>query len=229
MRLRSAVQLGVFCAWAAAVGVPTAHADSITVTGGSYNGVSGVFTLEGSGFSVTAADGFPSKPCQPCTPTQTNQLVLSVNLVENPFLDGATGVFNGVAYAHTYVHGVLTFTAPSVNPSQISPTNVTFTEPFSLTGHLVGFSDQTDSQRYLSSGVANNAFFNGDVNGSGHVTLTLAPNPPPPAGLPQVYDTGSLVYRFEQTSPAATPEPATLLLLGVGFAAAGRRMLKRRA
>lgn len=209
--------------------VPAAHADSITVTGGSYNGLSGVFTLEGSGFSLTAADENSLNPCGPCRSGQPNPIPVSENLVEGPFLDGAPGVFNGIAYDHTYVHGVLTFTAVPLDPSQISPSHLSFTEPFSMTGQLVAFSNLVDSQRYFSSGIANNAFFNGAVSGSGRVTLTLAPDPPPPAGQPQLYDTGSLIYRFEQTSPAATPEPATMLLLAGRLAAiAGPRALKRR-
>ena len=122
----------------------SASADPVIVTRGTYNGLKGQFTLEGSGFSLTAADDFPINPCQPCSPSQSGPIDFNINLNEAPFSTGNPGTFNGVSYPATYLNGPLTFTAPTVPASALSGPSATITVPFSMTGSLTGVASQAD-------------------------------------------------------------------------------------
>src|SRR5437588_100866 len=113
--MKRATHILTMCALFVVFAARLAHADAFIVTGGTYNAGNGVFILDGSGFSLTAADDFPFMPCKPCTAVSSEPLLFSTNLSEQPFSTGFPGTFNGVPLPHTFLNGSLTFTAPTLN------------------------------------------------------------------------------------------------------------------
>jgi hypothetical protein len=192
------------------------HADPLAITGGSYVSPSGMFTLTGDEFSLTAGADFPFLPCQPCTAAPNEPLVFSTNLSEAPFSTGFQGEFNGVSYPVTYLNGSLTFTAPTLNSSVLSPDNLVLTFPFTMAGNIVGFTSATDESAYFTNGSTSGAFVNALVGGSGTGTARFALIPASP-GLPALFEATGITYQFEPEM-TTTPEPASLLLLGTGIA-----------
>ena len=121
----------------------TAHADPLLVTGGSFtNNFSGGFwTLSGDGFSLSGGGdsiaGGLFQSCGPCTGRESLQF--SVAASESPFVGGGPGTFNGVSYPTLVFEGRLDFTGPTLSGALLSPTNLMFTAPFTMTAHLIGY------------------------------------------------------------------------------------------
>jgi len=122
-----------------------------------------------------------------------------------PFHHPVSEVVNGTHY-QAFLSGSLAFiTAPLVIPPPSDQSSFNFGTPFTMTGHITG--TETDPT-FPGAPV----LFSVDVTGSGRAGVfgTVAG----PAGtsdcfyVPQFLD-----YSFE-SSPAPTPEPSTLLLLG---------------
>jgi PEP-CTERM motif len=205
----------------------TAQADPLLVTGGSFrDGVStGFWTLIGDGFSLSGASegsaGGLFNSCRPCgwepAPVSLN---FSVDVFGGPFLGGRPGTFNGVSYPTTVFDGQLHFTGPSLSAAVLSPTNLLFTLPFTMTGHLTAFANGSDE--FLN----NSPLFAADFMGRGTVTARFNQDPTEP-GQPNLFDVASVVYRFE-SSESPVPEPATLLMLGAGLVIVAHRMRRRR-
>ena len=218
--------VGMAVACALLLSGTAAHADPLLVTGGSFaDGVStGFWTLIGDGFSLSAGTeggvGGLFSSCEPCgwEPAPV-ALRFSVLATGGPFLGGRSGTFNGVSYPFTVFDGSLQFTAPTLSAAVLSPTNLLFTLPFTMTGHLTAFANGSDE--FLNE----SPLFSADFMGRGTVTARFNQDPTEP-GQPNLFDVASVVYRFE-SSESPVPEPATLLMLGAGLVILSNRLRRR--
>ena len=190
---------------------------AIDITGDNSGMLARVFTFGGG---IAAANQcFTSGPCIPGT---------SVNLGSNTgpvgptdFLAGGAVTLNGTRYfistdpfpppggAGLALSGSLLFSAGSlVIPITDDPT-VTLTAPFTMSGGFGGLNDSGS--------------FSFDFAGSGIATLVLNR-----AGT----DRGNPTYTFQSVTytfnPTSVPEPATMVMLGMGLLGMGVRSWKAR-
>jgi hypothetical protein len=162
--------------------------------------------FEGEGFSLRfGADAFAAnviRQCSPCTPGTWVDLGGTFNF---PRSSGAA-VVDGVTYPTIFLEMTGTFTAP---PIQINGTEtVTRMSPFSYSGTITGFlidpwvvgsPDPAFTRTLFGQGTASATF----------VYLNLQEDGPLFTGTD---------LRYDFSSPAAVPEPATLFLCGTGTA-----------
>jgi hypothetical protein len=198
------VAIGSACLCLAAV--TTSSADPIILTGGSFiqNGLGdGFFELEGDGFHLAFGAEFPNvdlmEQCYPCT-ASGRPLTFGAS-AGGDFRSGLPGTFNGVPYATTFFSGQFVFTGPTLSSALLSPSNLTLTAPFSMTGNLTDF----------TSPMRQNPVFTTALAGSGTATAQFSFEGEHP-GTTDLFDVRSVTFAFE--SPAATPEPASILLFG---------------
>jgi PEP-CTERM motif-containing protein len=219
--------LGAAIACALLATASMAQADPLLVTGGSLTdgSFSGSWTLIGDGFSLSAGTegsaGGLFQSCKPCGwEASPNPLNFSVHAIGGPFRGGSPGTFNGVSYPTTVFDGQLDFAGPSLSAAILSPTNLVLTAPFTMTGHLVAFPNGA------AEFVSMPKLFESDFIARGTATARFVQDPTEP-GQPNLFEVMSVVYRFESSSAAPTPEPATLLMLGAGLVIVSHRMRRR--
>ncbi|HEY2432381.1 MAG TPA: PEP-CTERM sorting domain-containing protein [Vicinamibacterales bacterium] len=186
------------------VGVTRVAADEVTVTSGQAVAQmsGGSFTFTGDGFSLTAGpNGVAGEifQCEPCAPADRIQFNLS-STSGGHFSSGFPGEFNGVAYPSTNLFGQLNFTSPMEFTSATALH--TISAPFTLSGEIEGLPP--------GSGSGGTPIFIASLSGSGIATAHFTPVG---GGL---FDAHDITYDFTSPDVSATPEPASLLLLGTG-------------
>jgi PEP-CTERM motif len=207
MRRISQIRIGSACL--CLLTASAARADPLVVTSGSFTQKNifhqtDAFVLEGDGFHlVFDAEFTPGMrdQCSPCTVSGAKPLSFNAS-GGGDFLSGAAGVFNGVSYPATFLSGFFRFSGPTFSSARLSTSNLTFSAPFTFTGHITDFANShRDSTPVFSTA----------LTGSGTATAEFSFVP---GTSPTLFDVESVVYAFEP--PAATPEPASILLLGTG-------------
>jgi PEP-CTERM motif len=227
-------------------GVPSLWAEPVTVTSGlfvvawddpnffHFSGTDGFF-LNGGFFSMASS---PQQTCMFGAPVCAPGTVVDMSAVAGgessvtrfPLGTSARAVVNGVEFDTPFpdamrLAGTLRFDAPAIVLPPVEPNQfgVKFTAPFVFNGQVTGFAaDDLDARVPL---------FHAELVGQGTADLLLdaffdsARFGLPPGGL---YDAPEVRYNFA-AAPAATPEPATLALLGTGFVGlVARARTKRR-
>ena len=185
-------------------------ADPVAITGGFMDvgplSTSFELHLEGSGFLLDVrGEPFVSTvglECFPCEPGTVLDLGGSFGV---PAASG-TATVNGVSYSGIWVDGMTgTFTTPSITVEGGSTTVITV--PFTFSGTVVAFSENPFTR---ASDVP--PLFTTSVFGSGLATGTFLLSP----GDTPLFSASDLRYDFTAAEPV--PEPASMLLCGIGAA-----------
>jgi len=210
---------------------PRAFADPVTVTSGHVGAMvnGGTFTIRGDGFALSASPqggGYESGlwDCTPCRAGDRLNLSLS-SIAEGSFAgDGLPGDFNHVHYDHTWLTGILKFTAGDVSSAVLDEGQTSLSVPFTFFGELANF-DSYASLVAALNGSGGVPLFVGDFTGSGIATAHFRGPIADPDGA--LFFADHIDYDFTPpTSP--TPEPASLLLFSTGAAGLfARRRIRR--
>jgi PEP-CTERM motif len=195
-----------------------ARADVLTITGGGATQANNhTFDFTGQGFRASGWGYFGRTPCRPCTTSSV--LNLFDNFAGEDGLKYGPATFNGTDYQQLYYTGVISFSSDMFSIPADSPTGeFTISMPFTMSGYL---------NAYFLNPVAGNpgpAVFSVDLSGEGIASLTLFGYDTLNHG--RLFDTHSLTYSFQSTTP--TPEPATIFLLGTGLAGVAMKGYRRR-
>ena len=206
----------------------TASADQFTVTGGNITSVdplfhATMFRLMGDDFSLggVASPITVQNSCFPCS-TDNPSIRISGSL-GNPVFNifgGDPGRFAGVDYPHVFLTGQMSVSTPGFAGSMLLETT-TITLPFDFSAQLTGYPDTFNP---FGLGPGPTPIFHGEMfTGSGTVTANFVDE-----HRTCCFGAGELFHLQDATfvfgpSAAPTPEPATLVLLAIGAAAAFAR------
>jgi len=199
--------------WAA----PSAQAEPFVVGAGSslvFDIEGDSFSFAGSGFSIGTPNNtlvfFSISPvpllCEPCT----SGSVFNPSFQSTGSFGTGVATFGSTSYSDVALSGTLNFDVTPLAFPATTANFLTLQTPFSFSGLVRGTQGTTE-------------VFSASLTGSGLVRqgFDRFPNGTYTSGENQ------LVFTF-QDAPAATPEPATLLLLGTGVAAVFGRARRKR-
>jgi hypothetical protein len=194
------------------------RADPIQITGGSASvggSGGGTFTFAGDGFVLSGGLNQGPNACGICVAGQAISLT-TVNAGTDIRVGPAE--VGGVSYNRLFYAGNLHFETNNIIVPDDPSTLFTITTPFELHGLLLGCtSDQ------ISGCLPGNLVFDSSLIGHGTATATFTSIVTGSAG--RLYFLQGVRYDF---APVATPEPATLLMLGTGLAGIGAALRRRR-
>ena len=205
--------IGITCALLMSCSV--AAADPIVVTGGSMSvvgvGANDLFMLQGDGLSLTGVGHENIVGPGVCNPCIGGSITFNATLDSFVHLAPSPGSVGGRSFPDVILDGTMSFFGPSFPVGPLA-TNPTLTAPFTFSAMLRGFP---------SSAMDGAPLFENVFIGGGTATANYIITPGPGATLVRFRD---VTYQFEPNVPVSpTPEPASVLLVVTGLAAAASR------
>lgn len=195
-----------------------ARADGVVINSGSLNMPSmsgGRFTFAGQGMTLNGWIDFGPLVCAPC---QSDQQTSASLYRSGGDVRGGSGTINGVTYDRLFYESQIRFTTEPITIPNTDASDVTLTVPFTFEAFMQGCTEST-----VAGPCPGGWVFSSMLNGAGLATMHLS-SYLDEAGNRQ-YSVSGVSYNF--SSPTATPEPATLILLGTGLAGVAARLRKR--
>jgi PEP-CTERM motif len=216
--LKLARAVPVLLLLACALFVSEARADTVVITSGSasiHPLLGGPFTLGGGGLT---ASGGVDVGLQNGSLFSAGQTASLLSFTVGGDIDAGSAVVNGVSFPNVFYGGFLRFDGSL--PALSGPLGAfTLNVPFSFTGSLQGCLHHL----FVGPCAPGSLVFDTLLTGQGMATVELL-------GFELAggrhYEIRNVTYNFGPA--AATPEPATLLLLGTGLAGIGAAVRKRR-